>query len=45
MTVGRWISANLPAGELAVLRAMSGGPLAMFRRGEPLALMPVTFLR
>jgi protease IV len=43
--VGRWISANLPAGELAVLRAMSGGPLAMFRRGEPLALMPLTFLR
>ena len=31
-------------GELEVLRAMRG-PLAMFRRGEPLALMPFTFLR
>ena len=42
--VGRWLSANLSRGELEVLRAMRG-PLAMFRRGEPLALMPFTFLR
>ena len=32
------------AGELEALRAMRG-PFAMFRRGEPLALMPFTFLR
>ena len=45
VTVGRWLSANLSTGELDVLRDDCGGPLAMFRRGEPLALMPFTFLR
>ena len=37
-----WLSANLSNGEIEALRAMRG-PLAMFRRGEPLALMPFTF--
>ena len=44
MAVSAWLSANLSNGELEALRAMRG-PLAMFRRGEPLALMPFTFLR
>ena len=44
LEVGRWLSASLSKGELEVLRTMRG-PLAMFRRGEPLALMPFTFLR
>lgn len=39
-----WVSANVSAGELEALRALRG-PLSMFRRGEPLALMPFTFLR
>ena len=42
--MGRWLSASLSKGELEVLRAMRG-PLAIFRRGEPLALMPFQFLR
>jgi protease-4 len=42
--VGAWVSRNLSAGDLAALRALRG-PTAMFRRGEPLALMPFTFLR
>jgi protease-4 len=42
--VARWLSASLSKGELEVLRTMRG-PLAIFRRGEPLALMPFTFLR
>ena len=37
-------NANLSKGELDVLRTMRG-PLALFRRGEVLALMPFTFLR
>jgi len=40
----RWISSNLTAGELEALRAIRG-PLSLFRRGEPLALMPFTFVR
>ena len=44
LEVGRWLSASLSKGELEVLRTMRG-PLVMFRRGEPLALMPFTFLR
>ena len=44
MAVGAWMTANLTRGELEALRALRG-PLAMFRRGEPLALMPFTFLR
>ena len=39
-----WMSANLTRGEIDVLRTIRG-PLALFRRGEPLALMPFTFLR
>ena len=39
-----WLNANLSKGELDVLRTMRG-PLALFRRGEVLALMPFTFLR
>jgi len=42
--VGTWLNANLSKGELEVLRTMRG-PLALFRRGEPLALMPFTFVR
>src|SRR5205823_10719563 len=42
--LGAWLSANLTAGEIEALRTMRG-PLALFKRGEPLALMPFTFLR
>ncbi len=42
--VSLWLSANLSKGEIEALRTMRG-PLAMFRRGEPLALMPFTFIR
>jgi protease-4 len=42
--VARWLDAHLSRGELEVLRAVRG-PLDMFRRGEPLALMPFTFIR
>jgi protease IV len=42
--LGAWLNANLSRGERDVLRAMRG-PLGLFRRGEPLALMPLTFLR
>jgi protease IV len=41
---GEWLNANLSDGELEALRLMRG-PLTMFRRGEPLALMPFTVLR
>ena len=44
MAAGAWLSANLTDGELNALRTIRG-PLALFRRGEPLALMPFTFLR
>jgi protease-4 len=44
MTASAWLSANLTTGELEALRALRG-PLALFRRGEPLALMPFRFLR
>ena len=44
MAMGQWLNANLTAGELDALRVMRG-PLALFRRGEPLALMPFQFLR
>jgi protease-4 len=44
LAVSRWLSVTLSKGELEVLRAMRG-PLALFRSGEPLALMPFTFLR
>jgi hypothetical protein len=38
------MAANLTKGELDALR-MLRGPIAIFHRGEPLALMPSTFLR
>jgi protease-4 len=44
MAMSTWLSANLSKGELEALRMMRG-PLTMFRRGEPLALMPMSFLR
>jgi protease-4 len=44
MAVSAWLSANLSKGEIEALRTMRG-PFAMFRRGEPLALMPFTFIR
>jgi protease-4 len=44
LAVGAWLNANLSKGELEALRIMRG-PLTMFHRGEPLALMPFTFLR
>jgi protease IV len=42
--VGAWLSANLSTGEIEALRIMRG-PFAMFHRGEPLALLPFTFVR
>jgi hypothetical protein len=39
-----WVSANVSNAELEALRTLRG-PLGIFRRGEPLALMPLTFLR
>jgi protease-4 len=42
--VSAWMAANLSKGEIEALRIMRG-PLATFRRGEPLALMPFRFLR
>jgi hypothetical protein len=44
MAISGWLAANLSSGEIEALRAIRG-PFAMFRRGEPLALMPFTFLR
>jgi protease-4 len=42
--IDRWMSSRLTAGEMQTLRVL-GGPAAIFRRGEPLALMPFTFLK
>jgi protease-4 len=42
--VTAWLSANLSSGEIEALRIMRG-PFAMFHRGEPLALLPFTFVR
>jgi protease-4 len=42
--IDAWLSANLSRGELDILRAVRG-PSTWFRRGEPLALMPFTFVR
>jgi protease-4 len=44
MAVSSWMTANLSKGELEALRIMRG-PLALFRRGEILAMMPFTFVR
>jgi protease-4 len=42
--INRWVAESLSPQELELLRALRG-PAAMFRRGEPLALMPYIFLR
>jgi len=42
--IDAWVAANLSQAELEIVRAVRG-PTAMFRRGEPLALMPFTFVR
>jgi protease IV len=44
LTMGQWLNQNLTTGEIDALRMMRG-PLTLFRRGEPLALMPFQFLR
>jgi len=44
LAVNTWLSANLSKGELEALRLLRG-PLAMFRRGELLALMPTVWVR
>ena len=44
LAVNAWLAANLSSAELQTLRALRG-PMAMFHRGEPLALMPFTFVR
>jgi protease-4 len=44
MALSAWMSANLTRGELEALKTLRG-PLALFHRGEPLALMPFAFLR
>jgi protease-4 len=44
VTMGRWLEANLTRGEIEALRAMRG-PLTLFHRGEPLALLPFTYVR
>jgi protease-4 len=44
LAVAAWLDANLSKGEIDALRA-ARGPLTMFHRGEPLALMPSMFLR
>ncbi len=41
--IGTWLEANLSSAELDVLRT-ARGPAALFRRGEPLALMPFSIL-
>jgi protease-4 len=44
MAMSAWLSANLSSGEIEALRAIRG-PFAIFKRGEPLAIMPFTYLR
>jgi protease-4 len=44
VAVSRWLSEHLSTTDIEALRILRG-PLAMFRRGEPLALMPLPFLR
>jgi protease IV len=44
VAVSAWLAANLSKGEIEALRAMRD-PFAIFKRGEPLALMPFTYLR
>jgi protease-4 len=42
--VEQWMSTSLSADELAALRTLRG-TTALFRRGEPLALMPFSYVR
>jgi protease-4 len=42
--ISAWLGVNVSKAEIEALRTLRG-PLALFRRGEPLALMPFTFLR
>jgi protease-4 len=42
--VSTWIAGHVSRDELALLRAVRG-PVALFRRGEPLALMPFEYVR
>jgi protease-4 len=42
--IGAWTAAHLSTAELEALRALRG-PMSLFRRGEPLALMPSVLLR
>jgi protease-4 len=42
--IGSWLADYLSAGDVRALSAFQG-PFAIFRRGEPLALMPFAFLR
>src|SRR3954452_9164810 len=44
LAVGEWLNANLPKGETEALR-IRRGPVPLSRRGEPLALMPFTYVR
>jgi protease-4 len=42
--IAAWLKANLSGAQLDVLRA-ARGPSSRFRRGEPLALLPIQYLR
>jgi protease-4 len=42
--IGDWLSRHLSAADIQALRVLRG-PFAMFRRGEPLALMPAALVR
>jgi protease-4 len=42
--ISAWVSSHLSSDEIAALRALRGST-GMFRRGELLALMPLTYLR
>jgi protease IV len=42
--IDSWMASRLSSAELEALRALRG-PATMFRRGEPLALMPFRFVR
>jgi protease-4 len=42
--IGAWLKANLSSAEFDLMRT-TRGPAALFKRGEPLALMPWQYLR
>lgn len=44
LRMSQWLRAQLSTGEIEALRAIRG-PVSLFRRGEILALMPMTFVR